>query len=216
MNDETLQRLRPQAQTTHAIEAAMVAVMDETSRVQVRLEELRAIRPSMLLTATTAELRANQDAISDCESDLEQLGAISQELGRQHHLAVEALKAGEREQKFREAAAAIEASNAWFARHYLKHARAIAEGLALEQHAIGLLQAFQRDRRGVPAGLPALARAFVGNEGRDFSYLTKLPGVEAGEAIHWQSRRQSAPAFTSAAAFEAAYMKQSMQAQGVA
>jgi hypothetical protein len=63
-------------------------------------------------------------------------------------------------------------------------------GLALEEHALSLLQAFQRDRRGVPAGLPWLAQAFIGNEGRSFSYLVKLPGAEPGEAIHWQAQRQ--------------------------
>jgi hypothetical protein len=213
MNDETLQRLRPTEPSTHAIAEALSRLTDEANRVQVRQAELRALRPSMFLTATTAELRANQDAISDCESDLEQLQAIAEELNRQYALAADAEAAGERQKQFEAAAEAIEASNAWFRKHYLKHALPLAEGLALEQRALSLVNALQRDKRGVPAGLPALARAFVGNEARDFSYLVKLPGVEPGEAIHWQQQKQSAPP-VSALAAEAMYMKQSMQMNG--
>jgi hypothetical protein len=182
VDDTTLQRLRPAAQTMAAIEAAMVSVLEETGRVQTRLEELKAIRPSMLLTATTAELRANADAVADAESDLEQLAALGRELDRQHRLAADAEAAGEREAKFKEAAAAIEKSNEWFKRNYLKHARALREGLELEERALSLVQALQR-KGALPHGLPAMARAFVGSEGRSFSYLTKLPGAEPGAAV---------------------------------
>jgi hypothetical protein len=188
MDDQTLAALRPEAMTTHAIAAATARVIDETFKVQARIEELKASRPELLLTATTSELRANADAIAEVEGDLEQLTAIGRELDRQHALARDAEAAGEREKQFRAAVEAIEASNSWFRRNYLKHARALSEGLQLEQHALNLVQALQR--KGVlPNGLPAMARAYVGAEGRSFSYLTKLPGAEPGEAVHWQARQ---------------------------
>jgi hypothetical protein len=189
MDDETLARLRPAAQTTHAIAEAMVRLTEETFRVQTRLEELKAQRPELLLRATTKQLKASAEAIADAEVDLEQLGALGQELDKQHRLAVDAEAQGVREQKFREAAAAIERSNEWFRRNYLKHAKALREGLELEQRALTLVDALRRDRRGVPAGLPALQRAYVGGEARDFSYLVKLPGAEPGDAIHWQAKQ---------------------------
>jgi hypothetical protein len=189
MDDITLQRLRPEATTTAAIAEAMVRVTDETFKMQGRLEELRAERPALLLSGTTAALRQHSAAISESESDLEQLQAIGKELDRQYKLAADAEAAGERQKQFEAAASAIEASNAWFKRNYLRHARALAEGLQLEQNALNLVQALQRDRRGVPAGLPQMARAFVGSEGRSFSYLTKLPGAEPGQAIHWQAKQ---------------------------
>lgn len=120
------------------------------------------------------QLRENAQAIADCETDLQQLEAIGGELDKQHARAKDAEAAGELEKRFLEAAAAIERSNEFFERNYTKHARAIAAGLELEQRARSLVEALGRDTRGravsVPPGLPAMARAFVGSEARNFAF----------------------------------------------
>jgi hypothetical protein len=191
MDDQTLRRLQPQAQTTHAIAVAMGAVHDETARVATRQAELRQLRQQMLLNATTSQLRANADEIADCDSDLLQLDAIGKELDRQYSIAKQAELAGERQKQWQECAAAIEKSNAWFHKNYVKHAQAIAEGLALEQIARRLMTDLTRHRPGQPPlpslpPLPQLAQAHVGSEARDYSALVRLPASEPNTAAyHW-------------------------------
>ena len=201
MDDTTWAKLRPEVMTTAAISEAMVWLHEETSRAADRLEELKAQRAELLLRGTSEQLRQHAAAIAELETDLERLSAIGAELDRQLKLARDAEAAGIREQQFLEAAAAIEKSNEWFNRNYLKHAHAIAEGLKLEQHARSLLRALARGPAGrwtpPPEGLPKLAQAYVGGEGRDFSYLVKLPGIEPGDAVHWTVPQ---PTFTGEAA----------------
>lgn len=191
MDDQTLARLRPRDDATAEIARAISSLQLEQAAAQERLESLKAARDALMLSGTTAELRANADAVADAETDLQQLSAMAGALDKACAAAGAREAAAAFTRQFDETVAAIERASAWFAKYYRKHADALAEGLALEADAAHrravLVQVYNRGSHSAasPAGLPLMPRAYVGNEWRSFGALVKLPGTAEGAPIHW-------------------------------
>lgn len=184
MDDATIQRLRPRDNTVTAIREAIAAVRAERDAVQQRIALLAADRPRLMLDGTTAELRAAEEATRDAERDLMQLDAIATALQQRLTDAAAAEAAEEYRRRFDAAAAAVGRYNAWFSKSYAKHARAIAEGAALEREAIQLTDGL-RQGGAFPDGMPRPTPVFVGREARALSFLLRLPATEPGNAIWW-------------------------------
>lgn len=186
MDNKTLSRIRPAADTPEAIEAAIEAVKQEKAAAQTRLITAKAKRDVLLLTGTNAEIRAAEDAARDAELDLARLDAVGAPLAAQLADAVTRSHAAALAEQIRQAEEAITAFNAWFATEYEPHARAIAEGVALERKALRARDAL-RDQvtKSLHMKLSPITLAWVGSQSRSLSFLTRLPAAERGAAIVW-------------------------------
>lgn len=181
MDAETLSRLRPSDDTSGAIEAALGAAQEERTTATHRTAELTIERAKLLLVGTTAAITKVETSLRDAATDLERITAIEGALAPLLEAAEEREADDARVQQVREAAAAIEKFNEWLRTEYAPLAAAIAGGIGLEKRAIALRERL-RDRHtgAVPEGLPPLAIAHVGSDGRSLSFLVRLPSAAPG------------------------------------
>lgn len=194
MNDDLLTRLRPVDASAGAIRAALDAVRTEREAAAARIRELDGKRAASLLTATAADLRAMEEAARDAELDMPRLDAMADALTTELKTSIEADRAREAERRVAAARDAILKFNGWMGKSYLKHARALAEGIELERAALAATEAAKTRSPEVPSGtvpseLPAIMRAYVGREGRSLSAYLRLPGAAPGEPLFWKVDR---------------------------
>ncbi len=185
MGDDLLTRLRPADGSVAAIRTALAAAKEEQTVAATRIAELATRRKEMLLTASSAELRAVEDAERDAGRDAERLDAFVEALDAELGVASAAEATQDFERRFACAADAITRFNVWMSKHYEKHARALVEGVELEGAALAAINGLRRHDRTIPAGLPPRALAYVGREGRTLSALLRLPAATPGEPLFW-------------------------------
>jgi hypothetical protein len=186
MDAKTLSRIRPADDSASAIRAAIAVVAQERSASEQRMADHAARRTDLLLSGSTAEIRAAEEAIRDAETDVARLDAIGAPLAAQLADAVAREAGDERTEQVRTATAKIEAFNSWFAESYAKHAKALAEGLELELAAQRALNALRSPV--LPHGLPEMVRAHVGQDTRGLGFLVRLPAAAAGQPPFWWPR----------------------------
>ena len=183
MDSETFSRLRPADHSAAAIRDALAAVEVERTDATHRAGALTAERARLLLVGTTGAIARTEAAIREIATDLEQLAAIADALLPMLRAAEERESGVAHAQQVREAAEAIEKFNDWLANAYAAHAVPKFGGsyIGLEKRAIALRERL-RDRHtgAVPEGLPPLALAHVGSDGRSLSFLVRLPSVAPG------------------------------------
>lgn len=192
MEAKTLSRLRPADESPSAIRGSLVNISAEKSTTEARMAEAVKHRNGLLLEGSTSEIRAAETAIRDAETDIMQLNALADALAPKLEMALDAEHEAAQSVRREDAATAIQKWNEWLSTHYQKHAAAIAEGLKIEAEA---LSAIERLKAGVrrdklpavlPPPLPAMARLFVGTEGRPAHVLVRLPALDLGETpIAW-------------------------------
>lgn len=184
MTDLAIANFRPKNATAAAFRDTLVLLRDERAGVRQRLSDATESHPSLLLTATTAAIRAAEQAMKDDELNLRRLDALEGELSRKLAEAEEREAADAMAEKICAAAAKIEAFNEWLATLYAPAAAAIQEGLELEQAA-------WTAKRGLPLdALPEISRAYVGTEARGLGFLVRLPGAAGHDPFWWPHLNQ--------------------------
>jgi Arc/MetJ-type ribon-helix-helix transcriptional regulator len=186
MDAPQLKRLRPSANTSAAIRAALDLIADERLACEQRLAATTAARAGLMVEGATAQIRDADAAIRDAQTELQQFDAMAGELRRRLTDAVATEAGAAREMQVRDAVAKIEAFNTWFATVYTEHALAIAAGVDLERQAWRAILALRDPTtNAVPEDLPPLSRAYVNRDARGLGFLTRLPSAQPGPAIVW-------------------------------
>jgi hypothetical protein len=183
---DALARVRPKGSTTTDLHNALIVLGTERAAAEQRHRDAMQARAGLLLTGSTPELKAAEESIREAELDVMRLDAMRPELQRMLTDATAREQAAAREAQFREAADLIEKFNAWVAAEYVKHAKALARGMAMERDALAAIAALRSPTTAaLPEGLPALARAHVRSSAQAFGFLVRLPSAEPGSAPHW-------------------------------
>lgn len=181
----TLQKYRPADESSAALRAAISGLAAERTAQVARIADQTERRAALLLDGSDKEIAAAESAVADAMLTVERIDAFAPELQRRLAEAIAGEAAEAHRQKVREAIAAIETFNTWAQEHYEAHAKAIAEGIALEKEAWRHVEAL-RHAGVTPEGLPARARGYVGRTEMAFSSLVRLPAIRPGAPIFWQ------------------------------
>lgn len=178
---------RPKDASATAIRNALDGLKTERATLAQQIEDDTARRTALLIDGTDKEIAAAESAIREARLNIERIDAVAPDLERQLVDAVAQEAGAEREAEVHAAAEATARFNAWFQSEYSKAAAAIAAGLELEREAIVLRERLRNpDTRVMPAGLPELTRAFVGQERRSLGFLVRLPATEVcAEPFAW-------------------------------
>jgi hypothetical protein len=177
-------KFRPSETTTAAVREQMARLFAEQASASQRLADLQAERDALEDKHQRAQAEQKAGEIAVVQRELRELEAIGEQLDSMFAEAVR-VEAGQAAMlKVGDAQAAIEKYNLWLARTYEKAARQIAEGIALEQAALGHIQALAPFAEAT-AALPKLAQTYVGREARSLSALCRLPASQPGQPIFW-------------------------------
>jgi hypothetical protein len=177
-------KFKPAETTTAAVREAMAKLFAAQQEAGQRLDDLQAARVEFEKSGNRAQAEQKAVEIAVVQRELRELEAVGEQLDSMFSEAVR-IQAGKAAMlRVGDAQTAIERYNGWLAKNYEKHAKALAEGIALEQAALGHIQAL-RSFDEASAALPKLSLTFVGREGRSLSSLCRLPAAMPGAAIYW-------------------------------
>ena len=188
MDTKTMTRLRPTDDSAAAIRTALDLIQAEREATQKRMEEQTERRTALLLTGTNGEIRAAEESVRDAELDLSRLTLMADALVPQLAEAVAREAEDTRAQQVRDAAAAAEKFNKWFATSYTAAAEQIRHGLELERAAIRKIEALRRSDGGIPTESPATHPRACWLRCAWLGFLTRLPAATAGQEPFWWPR----------------------------
>lgn len=128
-------KLRPTANTSEAIQAALDKVAAAETEQATQLRQAREERDRLLLDGTPAALAKAQAALTSAVEPAEQTATMRQQLEQRLAAALEAEKASAVEAAAAEASVTAEALSAWWIKTRKKLAAELAEGMRLKHVA---------------------------------------------------------------------------------